>query len=161
VKSGSARIVNVASEASRNHGVLKLPSDLTDTTPFSALGSSRVYGKSKLLDIMFSVELARRYAGTGTVVTAIDPGFNVTGLGRELGFSTALGKILGWLHIGDPNRGAEILVRMTSVANPGATSGLYFTVKDKRPIEPVSPGNDIGMQKSLWNETEKLLGDYL
>ena len=40
MKSGNARIVNVASEASRNHGELKLPEDLTNTSTFTPRGSS-------------------------------------------------------------------------------------------------------------------------
>jgi len=51
-----ARVVNVASEASCNHGVLKLPEDLTDTEHFTARGSSAIYGKTKLLNIMFTME---------------------------------------------------------------------------------------------------------
>jgi NAD(P)-dependent dehydrogenase (short-subunit alcohol dehydrogenase family) len=68
--------------------------NLLDTTPFTARGSSRVYGRSKLLDIMFSMELARQLKGTGVSVNCLDPGFNVTSLGRELGFSAPLARIL-------------------------------------------------------------------
>jgi NAD(P)-dependent dehydrogenase (short-subunit alcohol dehydrogenase family) len=83
-----ARVVNVASEASQRHGILKLPDDLTDTTPFTSRGSSPIYGKTKLLNIMFTAEVARRWAGTGISVNALNPGFNVTGLGRELWFAS-------------------------------------------------------------------------
>lgn len=47
VKSGNARIVNVASEASRNHGQLKLPEDLMDTAPFTARGIIRDLWKNQ------------------------------------------------------------------------------------------------------------------
>ena len=106
-KTPGARIVNVGSEASRRHGVLTLPEDLTETTAFTARGSSPLYGKSKLLDIMFTLELARRIEGTGVTANVLDPGFNVTGLGRELGFAAPLEKILTHLHIGDPRRGGR------------------------------------------------------
>lgn len=82
MESTNARIVNVASEASRNHGELKLPEDLIDTSAFTARGSSKIYGKTKLLNIMFTEELGRQLDGTGIVVNALNPGFNVTGLGR-------------------------------------------------------------------------------
>jgi NAD(P)-dependent dehydrogenase (short-subunit alcohol dehydrogenase family) len=87
IRSDAARIVNVASEASRRHGTLRLPDDLTDTTSFTARGSALLYGKSKLLNIMFTLELARRLEGTGGTANCLDPGFNVTGLGRELSFA--------------------------------------------------------------------------
>lgn len=94
IQSGHARVVNVASEASRNHGTLVLPDDLTDITPFTARGSSPIYGKTKLLNIMFTGELARQWRGTGIRVNALNPGFNVTGLGRELWFASVLERML-------------------------------------------------------------------
>ena len=157
IESGNARVVNVASEASRNHGELKLPEDLTDTSAFTARGSSAIYGKTKLLNIMFSQELARRLNGTGVTVNALNPGFNVTGLGRELGFSSILAKILTFLHIGNPQRGADIIIRLAIDPQYQGVTGGYFQVGSGKPIVPIYPGGDIHMQKQLWNDTEKLL----
>jgi NAD(P)-dependent dehydrogenase (short-subunit alcohol dehydrogenase family) len=152
-----ARIVNVASEASRNHGELKLPEDLTDTAEFTARDSSYIYGKTKLLNIMFTGELGRRLNGTGITVNALNPGFNVTGLGRELGFSTALSKILKVLHIGNPRKGTDIIVRLATDLKYGEVTGGYFNVGTGKGIVPVYPGGDIKMQNLLWEATEKLL----
>lgn len=157
MNSKHARIVNVASEASRNHGELKLPQDLTDTTEFTATGSSRIYGKTKLLNIMFTGELARRLNGTGITVNALNPGFNVTGLGRELGFSSVLAKILRFLHIGDPQKGTDIIIRLVTESRYQEVTGGYFNVGSGKPIDPVYPGGDISMQSQLWNATEELL----
>lgn len=157
IESGNARIVNVASEASRNHGELKLPEDLMDTSAFTARGSSAVYGKTKLLNIMFSQDLARRLNGTGVTVNALNPGFNVTGLGRELGFLSILAKILTFLHIGNPQRGADIIIRLAIDHQYQGVTGGYFQVGSGKPIVPIYPGGDIPMQKQLWKDTEKLL----
>lgn len=155
--SKNARIVNVASEASRNHGVLRLPADLTDTSEFNARSSSVLYGKTKLLDIMFTGELGRQLDGTGVTVNALNPGFNVTGLGRELGFSSVLSKILKALHIGDPRKGADIIVRLSSDPQyQGVTAG-YFNVGTGKSIVPVYPGGDSTMQDKLWKVTKCLL----
>src|SRR5690606_19390709 len=81
IDSAPSRIVTVASEASRQSGGVDPTKDLTDTTPFSRLGSSKYYGRTKLMNIMFSMELARQLEGTGVAVNCLDPGFNVTGLG--------------------------------------------------------------------------------
>jgi NAD(P)-dependent dehydrogenase (short-subunit alcohol dehydrogenase family) len=153
-----ARIVNVASEASRRHGILSLPADLTDTDPFTARGSSPLYGKSKLLDIMFTLELARRIEGTGVTANCIDPGFNVTGLGRELGFAAPLEKLLTRLHIGDPSRGAGLIVKLATDPSFSSTNGGYFTVRNTKQLTPVHPAGDPEWESRLWADTEKLLG---
>lgn len=154
---GTARIVNVASEASRNHGILKLPEDLTDTTPFTATGSSAIYGKTKLFNIMFTAELGRRLTGTGISVNALNPGFNVTGLGRELWFASLLERILKILHIGDPRKGAEIITRLVVDPKFQLVTGGYFNVGTGESIQPVHPGGDTEMQNKLWRATTDLL----
>ena len=157
MKSGNARIVNVASEASRNHGELKLPEDLTDTSTFTTRGSSALYGKTKLLNIMFTGELALQLSGTGVTVNALNPGFNVTGLGRELWFASALERILKFLHIGDPRKGADIIIRLVVESQYQGVSGGYFNVGTGKSIIPAYPGRDITMQNKLWNGTKELL----
>ncbi|ASR48952.1 short-chain dehydrogenase [Paenibacillus kribbensis] len=157
MNSKNARIVDVASEASRNHGKLKLPEDLTDTSAFTARGSSIIYGKTKLLNIMYTGELGRQLDGTGVTVNALNPGFNVTGLGRELGFSSVLAKILNALHIGDPRKGADIIIRLATESQYQEVTGGYFNVGTGRPIVPAYPGGDIIMQRQLWSATKELL----
>jgi NAD(P)-dependent dehydrogenase (short-subunit alcohol dehydrogenase family) len=157
IRSGPSRIVNVASEASRRHGTLALPDDLTDIAPFSPRGSSLLYGKSKLLDIMFTLELARRLERTEVTANCLDPGFNVTGLGRELGFAAPLEKILTRLHIGDPGRGSGLIVRLATDPRFTGESGGYYTVKDTRRLSPASPGDDPLAQAQLWAATEAML----
>lgn len=157
MKSGNARIVNVASEASRNHGKLKLPEDLINTSTFTSRGSSAIYGKTKLLDIMFTAELARQLTGTGVTVNALNPGFNVTGLGRELWFASMLERILNFLRIGDPRKGADIITRLVVEPQYQGVTGGYFNVGTGNSIVPVHPGGDINMQNKLWNDTSELL----
>lgn len=156
-KTPGARIVNVGSEASRRHGVLTLPEDLTDTTAFTNRGSSPRYGKTKLFDIMFTLELARRLERTGVTANVLDPGFNVTGLGRELGFAAPLEKILTRLRIGDPHRGAGLIVKLATDSCFTGQSGGYYTVKDTKRLIPIHPGSDAGWQEKLWKYTERLL----
>ncbi|GIP24214.1 SDR family NAD(P)-dependent oxidoreductase [Paenibacillus sp. J22TS3] len=154
---GKARVVNVASEASRRHGVLQLSGDLTDTAPFSARGSSSIYGKTKLLNIMFTAELSRRWEGTGVSANALNPGFNVTGLGRELWFAPLLERLLEVLRLGDPRRGADIIIRLIVEPEYQNMTGGYFNVGTGKSIEPVPPGGDAAMQRKLWKVTEDLL----
>ncbi|MEK4155274.1 MULTISPECIES: SDR family NAD(P)-dependent oxidoreductase [Paenibacillus] len=154
---GNAKIINVASEASRRHGVLKLPEDLLNTASFTSRGSSEIYGKTKLLNIMFTSELARRWAETGISVHALNPGFNVTGLGRELWFSSMLKHLLNFFRIGDPRKGAEIIIRLMTDPKYQVSTGGYFNVGTGNPIVPVQPGGDKVMENKLWNDTRDIV----
>lgn len=160
-KAGKARVVNVASEASRRHGVLRLPGDLTDTTPFTARGSSPIYGKTKLLNIMFTAELARQWAGSGITVHALNPGFNVTGLGRELRFASVIERVLKLLRLGDPQRGTEIITRLIVDPHYEAVTGGYYNVGTGKSIVPAAPGGDEAMQRKLWKDTRELLEEKI
>lgn len=153
----AARVVTVASEASRRHGSLQLPVDLTATPSFTARGSSEHYGKSKLLDIMFTKELARRSASTGITALCLDPGFNVTGLGREVRGAAAIERILTALRIGDPRRGADLIVQLATGSDRQYRSGEYWTVRGPRVIQPTAPARGPRMQQQLWRDTERLL----
>ncbi len=157
VESAPARIITVASEASRRGGDLIIHRDIYNTAPFTRLGSSRVYGQTKLMNIMFSLELARQLKKTDVAVNCLDPGFNVTSLGRELGFSTILQRVLKILNIGNPQRGASIIVRLAMDPDFARVSGGYFSVNDASPLTPIDIGNDRESQRDLWMFTKKLL----
>ncbi len=161
VRSAPARIVTVASEASRQSGGLSIDKDLLDTAPFNARGSSKIYGRTKLLDIMFSIELARQLEGTGVAVNCLDPGFNVTSLGRELGFSAPLAKALNWLGIGNPAHGAGIIVRLAIHHEFGVKTGQYVFVRNARKLTPIEPANSDEQRRRLWISTAQLLVPFL
>jgi NAD(P)-dependent dehydrogenase (short-subunit alcohol dehydrogenase family) len=160
VHSSPARIVTVGSEASRQSGGLYIDKDLTDTAAFSARGSSRIYGRTKLLDIMFSLELARQLEGTEVTVNCLCPGFNVTSLGRELGFSGPLAKVLNWLRIGDPDRGAGIIVSLATDPTFDQQSGVYVSVKNARALTPFTPANREDVRRQLWDATAIILSRF-
>ncbi|MFD5759422.1 hypothetical protein ACFWIZ_30580 [Streptomyces sp. NPDC127044] len=92
--SAPARIVTVASRASLRAHTIDPSLDLTDTADFTRVGSSPRYGRSKLMDILFTQELGRRLQGAGVAVTCCCPGFNATGLRRELPLAGALERAL-------------------------------------------------------------------
>lgn len=153
----AARVVTVASEASRRHGTLRLPDDLTATPAFSARGSSEHYGKSKLLDIMFTKELARRTIATNITALCLDPGFNVTGLGREVRGAATIERILRALRIGEANKGADLIVQLAIHPGYQDRNGEYWAVRGPRAIQPAPPGDDPKLQKELWRHTERIL----
>jgi NAD(P)-dependent dehydrogenase (short-subunit alcohol dehydrogenase family) len=154
-RADAARVVTVASEASRRHGTLRIPDDLINTEPFNALQSSQLYGKTKLLDIMFSLELATLLADTAISAMCLNPGFNTTGLGRELRFAAPLERMLRKLRIGDPHNGANLIVRIAT--DTGLQSGGYYSGKSARSITPVAPADDPKARADLWQATAELL----
>jgi len=158
-RSKQGRVVNVASEASRNDGVLTLPDELRCTKPYRTRESSVRYGRSKLLILMFSLTLTTRLKNQNMAVVALCPGFNVTGLGRDLSFSKLLAKILNFFNIGNPQKGADLIVHLTLDEPWSALNGAYYSVKAKQPIAPITIATNPEIQQLLWYETEKLLAE--
>ena len=156
-RSGPARIVTVASRASRQAGNIDPLRDLTGIADFTRRESGRLYGRTKLMEVMFTQELGRQLEGTGVAVTCCCPGFNVTGLGRELPFAGILARILTGLRVGDPRVGAGIVVRLaTDPAFAGITGG-FFAVEDAKPLECPEAGRGEAVQQALWDATAKLV----
>ena len=160
INSAPSRIVTIASEASRRAAGFDPLAALIDTRPFTAWGSSLIYGQTKLMNIMFSMELALSLKGTGVAVNCLCPGFNVTGLGRELWFAAPLERLLTWLRIGNPERGASIIVRLASDPAFADVTDGYFSVKDARPLVPVAPGADRQAQQALWQATAERVAAF-
>jgi NAD(P)-dependent dehydrogenase (short-subunit alcohol dehydrogenase family) len=159
VASAPARVVTVASEAARHSGDITPAQDITRTDDYSRRQSMTLYGRSKLMDIMFSQELARRLAGTGVTANCCDPGFNTSGLGRELPIAGILRKILGGLRVGDPRRGAAIITRLATDPAFATTTGGYLSVRDAQPLACPQAGRDADLQRELWDTTANLLRD--
>ncbi|WP_020017848.1 SDR family NAD(P)-dependent oxidoreductase [Promicromonospora sukumoe] len=152
-----ARVVIVASEAARQARSIEPARDLSFTGTFGRRASAAHYGRTKLMDIMFSQELARRLAGTGVTANCCDPGFNTTGLGRELPFAGALERTLHRLRVGDPARGAGIITRLATDPAFATRTGGYYSVRDARPLDCPEPGRAAAVQRELWDATEALL----
>lgn len=149
-KSAPARIVNVASDA---HKGMKLNfDDLQSERGYSAF---RVYGQSKLANILFTNELARRLQGTGVTVNALHPGVVATGFGKNNGaFLRFLVKLAGPL-LRTPEQGARTTVYLATSPEVEGVTGKYFAnSKEARSTqESLDPQN----AKRLWEVSEKLL----
>lgn len=161
IASAPARVVTVASEGARSAGKIEPDQDLTATPRYTRRESMTLYNRSKLMDIMFSQELGRRLAGTGVTANCCDPGFNTTGLGRELPFAAMLEKALRALRIGDPRRGAGIVVQLaTDPALANTTSG-YFSAKNATALTCPEAGRSPQIQAALWEATAALHRDRM
>jgi NAD(P)-dependent dehydrogenase (short-subunit alcohol dehydrogenase family) len=120
--SAPARIVNVASDAHRFAGALDF-GDLESRRRYRAL---KVYGKSKLMNLLFTRELARRLAGSGVSVHALHPGFVASGLGTNNGWlGRAAMRVLS-PFARSPEKGAETAVFLASARELESRSGGYW-----------------------------------
>ena len=117
---GEARIINVSSGA-HNSNALKQGlwlDDMRSAAGFRGMGGFASYSASKLANILFTYELARRLADTKVTVNALHPGFVNTGFGHNTsGLMSAFVKASQKLFARSPRKGAETLVYLAS--SPG------------------------------------------
>ena len=150
-----ARIVNVASTA---HGTARrgLPfDDLQSTLRYRPMC---VYGQSKLANILFTLELARRLDGTGVTVNCLHPGTVRTGYGGD-------GDAKGFLAFGirvsapfflSPAQGARTSIYLASSPEVDEVSGKYFVKCKVR--EPKRWARDPEAARRLWRVSDELVG---
>jgi len=149
--SGSARIVNVASDA-HHWGNLDF-GDLQNTRAYRTL---RVYGQSKLCNILFTRELARRTAGTGVTANCLHPGGVATGLGWNNGWWAVLIAKALRPFLRTPEQGADTVVYLATSPTVEAVSGKYFS--ECREILPSPAAQDDEAARRLWQVSAALTG---
>ena len=150
-----SRIVHVASNA---HSFCKEIRwhDLSHEREFSAFPA---YGHSKLANILFSNELARRLRGTGVTSNALHPGAVATGIGSNNGIAGRVVPLLLKPFFRSPARGAATTIYLASAAEVDGVTGKYFY--DSQPVDPKPWALDTNAAGRLWVTSERLLGDLL
>lgn len=153
VASAPARIVSTASEA---HAMCKGVNfdDLGFETGYKTF---KVYGHSKLCNILWTQELARQLEGTGVAVNCVHPGAVRTGLGTQNGW---FGKALTALvapFFKTPAQGAETSIYLARSAEGGEVSGGYYA--NSKPKTPRAWARDEAVAKRLWEVSETLVAD--
>jgi len=149
VESAPARIVNVASDA--HHWDTLDFDDLQNHRRYRGL---KVYGQSKLCNLLFTRELARRIAGTGVTVNSLHPGGVATGLGSNNGWwAVLIAKVLKpFLRTAD--QGADTAIYLTAAPEVANVSGRYFyNRREHRPSRAV-PDDEVALR--LWQISEQL-----
>ena len=147
--SAPARIVTTASDA--HHGAALDFDDLQSAKSFSA---TRAYNRSKLCNILFTRELARRLRGTGVTANCLHPGFVATRLGDESG---GLISRLVWLakfFALSPEQGAKTIVHLASSPDVTGLTGQYFC--EYRSTKPSPAALDDRAASLLWERSAAL-----
>jgi NAD(P)-dependent dehydrogenase (short-subunit alcohol dehydrogenase family) len=152
VASAPARVVNTASRAHVGHGL-----DFDDLQLTRRYSLGRAYGRSKLANILFTRELARRLAGTGVTANCLHPGFVATGLGQRRGGIFGSVVRFAMLFAGRPEGGAETIVHLASSPDVAAITGRYF-VPIGQQAEPSPAARDDLAARRLWEESERIAG---
>jgi NAD(P)-dependent dehydrogenase (short-subunit alcohol dehydrogenase family) len=148
-----ARIVSTASEA---HKSGKL--DFDDLQSAKSYSTFRVYGTSKLCNILFTRELARRVDGTGVTANCLHPGFVGTRLGQNNAtnfFIKALARTIMTFGI-SPEEGAKTIIHLASSPDVATISGEYFY--KCKVAEPSLAAQDGDAAKRLWDVSAKIAG---
>jgi retinol dehydrogenase-12 len=152
LKAGApARIVNVSSSAHRNARI-----NFDDPQGERRYSGWRAYSQSKLANLLFTYELARRLQGTDVTVNALHPGFVATRFGHNNRGLFALLIRLGQIAALSPAQGAETIVYLASSPDVEGVTGAYFV--KKRPVESSRASYDQDAAQRLWQISEELTG---
>ena len=152
--SATARIVNVSSRMHRNARDFGF-----DDFQFArSYGVAKAYSRTKLYNVLFTRELARRLAGSGVTANALHPGMIQTDIGKGgdlrgiAGFLWPLLQRLNGRPIGEASR---MPVHLATAPELEGVTGKYFTTG--RAAEPSALAQDDAAAKRLWEMSERLV----
>jgi NAD(P)-dependent dehydrogenase (short-subunit alcohol dehydrogenase family) len=115
------------------------------------------YGQSKIANLLFAKELARKFAGTKKTANAVHPGVIQTNLGRNMNkVAGFLFGLVGPLALKSVPQGAATQVYVATSETLATVSGEYFADCNVAPARP--DANDAVLAKKLWDVSEKIVG---
>jgi NAD(P)-dependent dehydrogenase (short-subunit alcohol dehydrogenase family) len=147
--SAPARIVNVASDSHRDAEL-----DLDDLQLAEGYNPMRAYGRSKLANVLFTYELARRLEGSGVTANALHPGFVNTHLGKSNWLVRIALTPIHWLFAKSPREGAQTSIYLASSPEVAGVSGKYFV--DCEPTRSAPASYDEAAAQRLWEVSATL-----
>lgn len=156
VASAPARVVVVSSFAHRWAVGGLSRTDLQTTRSFRGFSA---YGRSKLANALFALELARRLDGTGVTVNAVHPGSINSHFGGD-GDTGVLGwfiKVFGGIVLRSPEAGARTSVLLASSTDPKVASATGGYWSHGRRWRPSRQARDVEQARWLWEESERLV----
>lgn len=152
--SPTGRVVMLSSAAHR--GAPSVGIRLDDLGAERSYGAWDSYGQSKLANILFANELARRFDGTGRTANAVHPGVIVTELWRHMPkFAGAAIKTVTPLFLKTPEQGAATTCYVATHPSLEKVSGRYFA--DCNVSETSAHGRNAELARKLWERTEQIV----
>ncbi|XP_027009242.2 retinol dehydrogenase 14b [Tachysurus fulvidraco] len=154
VRSAPSRILVVSSKLYK-YGSIRFD----DLNSESSYDPSFCYSQSKLANLLFVHELAKRLEGRGVTVNALSPGIVRTNLGRHVRVNLLMKPFLfmvSWLFFKSPEEGAETTLHLACSPDMATVTGKFFS--NCREEELLSKATDDDTAKRLWDLSEKMVG---
>ena len=148
--SAPARVITVASNA-QSMGKI----DFDDLQGEHEYSGSRAYNQSKLANVMFTYELAKRLDGTGVTATALHPGLTSTNFSAEDPSLRWLVKVMR-PFMKSPDQGAETPVYLASSPAAEGLTGQYFA--NRKAKKSSASTYDRAATARLWQVSADLVG---
>jgi NAD(P)-dependent dehydrogenase (short-subunit alcohol dehydrogenase family) len=149
--SAPARIVNVASDAHKFGGL-----DFSNLQGERSYRAMRIYGQSKLANILFTYELARRLEGRGVAANCLHPGAVATGLGKNNGAWARLLIAMLRPFFRTPDGGAATSIYLASAPEVAHVNGKYFV--NCREARSSKVSYDTAVARRLWAVSAQMTG---
>ena len=130
--------------------------DFDDLQGERAYSVHRAYSQSKLANVMFTYELARRLDGSGVTATVLHPGVVRTGFGAEDRGPMDVLAILARPFMKRPERGAATSIFLASDPSVAGVTGRYFVGREPRASSKLSYDTDAAAR--LWRISADLVG---
>lgn len=123
---------------------------------------NKAYGISKTANGLFSLELAKRLAGTNATSNTILPGVINTNLGRHMDYGTRiLAKLIGWTFMKTVEAGAATQTYVATAPALAKVSGYWFEDCNPFVTERGRHGDDAALAAKLWTKSEELTARFL
>ena len=148
-----ARVVSTSSVA---HQGMRL--DFSDLQSAKNYNGWRAYGRSKLANILFTREAARRLASVGVTANCFHPGFVASRFGSASGGWTSRLLPLARAFAITPKRGADTLVYLASSPKAATVNGAYLV--KRKAVQPSAAARNDAAAKALWAASESLAGPW-
>ena len=150
-ESAPSRIVNVASVAHR-HGALDFEDLQYERGGYAIM---KAYSRSKLANVLFTLELARRLAGTGVTASCIHPGAVATNIWSRAPWFARPALAIAKRFMLSPEEGARAIVRLAASRElEGRTGGYYERDALARPSRLAE---DEALARRLWDVSARLV----
>jgi len=149
---GDARIINVSSGA--HHGANLNWDDLQRKQNYNSFGA---YSQSKLMNLLFTYELARRLEDTGVTVNALHPGFVSTGFNKNArGILGGLARFAENVFAISPEDGAKTSIYLASSPEVSGVTGQYWN--NSQVASSSAASHDCPAQRRLWEISAEMTG---
>lgn len=141
---GSGRIINITAPSTTELNF----DDLQGERSFNSLNA---FGATKMANLLFTFELARRMENAGVTVNAFHPGLVRSSLMKDAASPI---RLLSWLFSAPPTRAAQEVVRLALSPEFQEANGKFFS--NGKELDPPAYALDQNVQQRLWEISEKL-----